>query len=178
MAAAANNARSSSTAVSSSKASAASRFIPRRPISIDMIVHNDHSKGGNSDDSDSEGQSVARGGVVTPFPWKVHDMLEKAEIDGIDGTPTSRIRGSNHGKQPTAVLFNSDLTFPDVKSMLLTLPLLLPFSPYVYLLYVYSYSPIGSHKQNLPPFNVNSICMAFAVSRRVAIRALTSTLTF
>jgi hypothetical protein len=41
--------------------------------------------GGNSDDSDSEGQSVARGGVVTPFPWKVHDMLEKAEIDGIEG---------------------------------------------------------------------------------------------
>jgi len=27
---------------------------------------------------------VARGGVVTPFPWKVHDMLEKSDIDGID----------------------------------------------------------------------------------------------
>jgi len=38
------------------------------------------------DDSSSsdEGQSVARGGVVTPFPWKVHDMLEKADVDGVE----------------------------------------------------------------------------------------------
>jgi len=40
----------------------------------------------SKDDSSSsdEGQSVARGGVVTPFPWKVHDMLEKADADGIE----------------------------------------------------------------------------------------------
>jgi len=40
----------------------------------------------NKDDSSSsdDGQTVARGGVVTPFPWKVHDMLETAEVDGIE----------------------------------------------------------------------------------------------
>ena len=37
--------------------------------------------------SDSEGetcakQSVSRGGVVTPFPWKLHDMLENVVTDG------------------------------------------------------------------------------------------------
>lgn len=57
-------------------------FIPKKPIST-SLVFNDHSK--NRDDSDSDGgQSVARGGVVTPFPWKVHDMLEKSGTDGID----------------------------------------------------------------------------------------------
>jgi hypothetical protein len=36
---------------------------------------------GTSDCDESE-QQVARGGVVTPFPWKLHDMLERIEEDG------------------------------------------------------------------------------------------------
>jgi hypothetical protein len=47
-----------------------------QPLSKKMIHHN-HT-------SEDQEDSVARGGVVTPFPWKVHDMLEKAEVDGID----------------------------------------------------------------------------------------------
>mmetsp|Transcript_11729 Transcript_11729/g.17205 ORF Transcript_11729/g.17205 Transcript_11729/m.17205 type:complete len:185 (+) Transcript_11729:79-633(+) len=40
----------------------------------------------NKDDSSSsdDGQTVARGGVATPFPWKVYDMLETAEVDGFE----------------------------------------------------------------------------------------------
>lgn len=35
-----------------------------------------------SDCDDSEQQTVSRGGVATPFPWKLHDMLETIEEDG------------------------------------------------------------------------------------------------
>lgn len=35
----------------------------------------------NSSDSGSE-QPVSRGGVATPFPWKLHDMLENVDEDG------------------------------------------------------------------------------------------------
>lgn len=78
------------------------------PIVKDCLIFNDHSqKNGpfcvlSTDEalcvlphadraaevsSDSEGetcakQSVSRGGVVTPFPWKLHDMLENVVTDG------------------------------------------------------------------------------------------------
>lgn len=94
------------------QSAAISSLRPKKPISS-ALAFNDHSK--NKEDSDSDGgQSVARGGVVTPFrestmhdmhalhirfhhpcfanatlsrysiAWKVHDMLEKSDVDGID----------------------------------------------------------------------------------------------
>lgn len=95
------------------QSAAISSFRTKKAISS-ALAFNDHSK--NKDDSDSDGgQSVARGGVVTPFrestmhvcmpdvhihfhhpcfanatlsrysvAWKVHDMLEKSDVDGID----------------------------------------------------------------------------------------------
>ena len=79
-----------------------------KPISTDTLVHTDHSSN-NSNQADSKdnenngiqntkaspsssstvlddmnNQSVARGGVVTPFPWKLHDMLERVDVDGYE----------------------------------------------------------------------------------------------
>ena len=68
-----------------------SKLATQNPISKMILIHNDHSIRSKTEDSDSsDGDEsdksicVARGGVVTPFPWKVHDMLEKGHIDGIE----------------------------------------------------------------------------------------------
>lgn len=33
-------------------------------------------------EASSNDQPVSRGGVTTPFPWKLHDMLERVDEDG------------------------------------------------------------------------------------------------
>jgi hypothetical protein len=70
--------------------SSVSKLATQNPISTMILIHNDHSNRIKSEDSDSsdgddsdKSVCVARGGVVTPFPWKVHDVLEKGHIDGI-----------------------------------------------------------------------------------------------
>lgn len=45
--------------------------------SIDQHVQSTSDGVGNSDE-----QAVSRGGVVTPFPWKLHDMLESVDEEG------------------------------------------------------------------------------------------------
>jgi hypothetical protein len=61
-------------------------LIPKRSTTPTLQSSNAEKLKSQDDSSDGEtsGHSVARGGVVTPFPWKVHDMLERAHIDGIE----------------------------------------------------------------------------------------------
>jgi hypothetical protein len=63
-----------------------SQLIPLRSASSIRQTPNAEKLKSQDDSSDGEtsGHSVARGGVVTPFPWKVHDMLERSHIDGIE----------------------------------------------------------------------------------------------
>ena len=57
------------------------------PISAATLVNSDCTVGRGQDDSsdcDDNGHSISRGGVQSPFPWKVHDMLENARFDGVE----------------------------------------------------------------------------------------------
>lgn len=55
--------------------------------STTKLVRKDHSTRRRPDDSsdgDDCGIAPSRGGVQSPFPWKVFDMLENGSVDGID----------------------------------------------------------------------------------------------
>lgn len=51
-------------------------FPPERPVVLAM----EYSCGSSVDD-DSD-KSIAKGGVTTPFPWKLHDMLDEMAREG------------------------------------------------------------------------------------------------
>ena len=172
-------AKASSSKQQQQQHSTPTRFVPpsSRPISTEMLIHNDHSKKGDtsSNDSDSEGQSVARGGVVTPFPWKVHDMLEKSEIDAIEHI----VCWVPHGRA-----FMVHLPQEFVEQVMVRFLFPKPHWPLYYFRvsqHIFSllhYSPFGFHKLNSPHSNGNWTCMAFAVSRRAVTRGHTFTPTF
>ena len=79
------------SAIAHLRPTSVSKLATQNPISTTILIHNDHSNRIKTDDSDSsDGDDsdksicVARGGVVTPCPGKVHDRLEKGHIDGIE----------------------------------------------------------------------------------------------
>ena len=41
-----------------------------------------HSTDAEQRAADDENEAIARGGVATPFPWKLHEMLEDASKEG------------------------------------------------------------------------------------------------
>lgn len=64
---------------------ATTKMIDRIPSLCDLSAasisnHNDATS--DCDDSSNPEGGVSRGGVPTPFPWKLHDMLEKVDDDG------------------------------------------------------------------------------------------------
>lgn len=59
------------------------KMIDRIPSLVSLsTAASDATSDATSDCDESEQQTVSRGGVVTPFPWKLHDMLETIEEDG------------------------------------------------------------------------------------------------
>lgn len=61
------------TAESKGRAVVSPQNVPSPEMQNSMVL---------SDGADSEQEAVSRGGVVTPFPWKLHDMLESVEEEG------------------------------------------------------------------------------------------------
>ena len=174
-----------SKAVASVLSSTLSRFVPeKRPISTKNLIHNNHSNQQSSSNKDdcssvtSEGghsSSVARGGVVTPFPWKVHDMLEKGHIDGIEHLVCWLPHGRAfmvHQPEEFVVEVMVRTNFLCTRSFCRSFHVLILSLP------PHNNSPCGFHKRSLPHFNANLIYMAFDVWQQEKTRALTFTNTF
>ena len=159
-----------SKAVASVLSSTLSRFVPeKRPISTKNLIHNNHSNQQSSSNKDdcssvtSEGghsSSVARGGVVTPFPWKVHDMLEKGHIDGTEHLVCWLPHGRAfmvHQPEEFVVEVMVRTNFLCTRSFCRSFHVLILSLP------PHNNSPCGFHKRSLPHFNANLIYMAFDV---------------
>ena len=105
----------------------------------------------DSSDGETSGHSVARGGVVTPFPWKVHDMLERADIDGIEDI----VSWLPHGR---AFLVHKVDTFVQnvmVSRHFVASFFFLRFKSLNSCLKLHSISLYGFHKQSLLPSSVS-----------------------